>query len=120
MSERYHFAVSLTKTDVEEAAVMREQIRRRMDEVFADGGFVCLPTAVCPAPLRGEPTSQKKDIQARLARLTCIAGTTGRPQLSLPLGEVNGLPVGLSLIGDHGSDEELIGFARTIEKELAG
>jgi len=120
VSERYHFAVSLTKTDVEEAAVMREQIRRRMDEVFADGGFVCLPTAVCPAPLRGEPTSQKKDIQARLARLTCIAGTTGRPQLSLPLGEVNGLPVGLSLMGDHGSDEELIGFARTIEKELNG
>jgi len=40
--------------------------------------------------------------------------------LSMPLAEVNGLPVGISIMGDHGSDEELIGFARRIEAELAG
>ena len=90
-----------------------------MDEVFAGGGFVCLPTAVVPAPLRGLPASAKKDVQGRLSRLTCIAGTTGRPQLSMPLGEVNGLPVGLSIMGDRGSDEQLIGFARKIEAALA-
>ncbi len=89
-----------------------------MDEVFAGGGFVCLPTAVVAAPLRGLPTSGKVEVQGRLSRLTCIAGTTGRPQLSLPLAEVNGLPVGISLMGDHGSDEELIGFARIVEAAL--
>jgi|TARA_B100000809_G_C14929373_1_gene456350 Asp-tRNA(Asn)/Glu-tRNA(Gln) amidotransferase A subunit family amidase len=38
----------------------------------------------------------------------------------MPLGEVNGLPVGLSIMGNHGSDEELIGFARIVEAALAG
>ena len=118
VSERYHLAISLTEQQIHEAVAVREQVRRRMDEVFANGGFVCLPTAVVPAPLRGLPASTKKDIQGRLSHLTCIAGTTGRPQLSLPLGEVNGLPVGLSFIGDHGSDEELIGFARIVEAAM--
>ena len=89
-----------------------------MDEVFANGGIVVLPTAVAPAPFLGLPASAKKEIQGRLSHLTCIAGTTGRPQLRLPLGEANGLPVGLSFMGDHGSDEELIGFARIVEDAL--
>ena len=119
VSARYYLAINLTKTQISEAALVKEQVRNRMDEVFADGGFVCLPTAVSPAPLRGLPASAKKDIQGRLSHLTCIGGTTGRPQLSLPLDELNGLPVGISLMGDHGSDEELIGFARKVETALA-
>ena len=49
-----------------------------------------------------------------------MGGTTGRPQLSLPLGEADGLPVGLSLMGNRGDDEALIGFALEIERALAG
>ena len=119
VSERYNLAIGLTDAQLKEAAVLRETVRARMDEVFAGGGFVCLPTAVVPAPLRGLPASAKKDVQGRLSRLTCIAGTTGRPQLSMPLGEVNGLPVGLSIMGERGSDEALIGFARKIEAALS-
>jgi len=104
---------------LDEAVVLRDQVRNKMDEVFAGGGFVCLPTSPCPAPLRGLPASAKKEVQSRLSRLTCIAGTTGRPQLSIPMAEVNGLPVGISIMGDHGSDEELIGFARRVEAALA-
>jgi Asp-tRNA(Asn)/Glu-tRNA(Gln) amidotransferase A subunit family amidase len=38
----------------------------------------------------------------------------------MPLAEVDGLPVGLSLMGNRGDDEALIGFALEIEKALAG
>ena len=118
VSERYQFAINLTDAQIDEAAAVRDSLRMRMDEVFADGGFLCLPTAVVPAPLRGLPASAKKDVQSRLSRLTCIAGTTGRPQLSMPLGEVNGMPVGISIMGDRGSDEQLIGFACSVEAEF--
>ena len=118
VSERYQFAINLTDTQINEAAAVRDSLRIRMDEVFADGGFLCLPTAVVPAPLRGLPASAKKDVQSRLSRLTCIAGTTGRPQLSMPLGEVNGMPVGISIMGDRGSDEQLINFACRVEAEF--
>ena len=119
VSERYTFAVSLTDAQLNEAAKARDAVRARMDDVFAGGGFVCLPTAPCPAPFRGQSTSSKREVLSRIIRLTCIAGATGRPQLNLPLGEVNGLPVGISIMGDHGSDEELIGFARRIEAAMA-
>ena len=118
VSERYQFAINLTDAQINEAAAVRDSLRIRMDEVFADGGFLCLPTAVVPAPLRGLPASAKKDVQSRLSRLTCIAGTTGRPQLSMPLGEVNGMPVGISIMGDRGSDEQLINFACRVEVEF--
>ena len=118
VSERYQFAINLTDAQIDEAAAVRDSLRIRMDEVFADGGFLCLPTAVVPAPLRGLPASAKKDVQSRLSRLTCIAGTTGRPQLSMPLGEVNGMPVGISIMGDRGSDEQLINFACRVEAEF--
>ena len=118
VSERYQFAINLTDAQIDEAAAVRDSLRIRMDEVFADGGFLCLPTAVVTAPLRGLPASAKKDVQSRLSRLTCIAGTTGRPQLSMPLGEVNGMPVGISIMGDRGSDEQLIGFACRVEAEF--
>ena len=118
VSERYQFAINLTDAQIDEAAAVRDSLRMRMDEVFADGGFLCLPTAVVPAPLRGLPASAKKDVQSRLSRLTCIAGTTGRPQLSMPLGEVDGMPVGISIMGDRGSDEQLINFACRVEVEF--
>ncbi len=48
----------------------------------------------------------------RLLALVTIASTIGAPQVNLPLAEVDGLPVGLSLIGPKGSDEMLLAFAR--------
>ena len=36
---------------------------------------------------------------------------TGCPQINLPLAKVDGLPVGLSLMGARGSDETLMRFA---------
>ena len=119
VSERYNFAVNLNDAQLKEAAKLRDNVRSRMDEVFASTDIVCLPTAPSPAPFRGESTSAKREVLSRIVRLTCIAGTTGRPQLNLPLGEVNGLPVGISIMGDHGSDEMLIGFAQRIEAALA-
>ena len=45
--------------------------------------------------------------------LVCIAGLSGAPQISLPLGTVDGLPVGLSLMAAPGQDELLIEIARS-------
>jgi amidase len=53
-----------------------------------------------------------------MSMLTCIAGTTGRPQINLPLAAVGGLPVGLSLLGARGADEVLLAFARDLATGL--
>lgn len=46
--------------------------------------------------------------------LLCIAGLDGLPQVSLPLAEPDGLPLGLSLVGARGSDLRLLALARRL------
>ena len=115
VSDRYAMARSVTDEQIVVAQAGRDAVIARMNEVF-DGGdvVVCLPTTVSPAPLLGQRVSDRHTLRLRNSALTSIAGNTGRPQISLPLAEVEGLPVGLSLLGDHGADEQLIELAREI------
>jgi amidase len=48
-------------------------------------------------------------------RLTCIAGLSGHPQISVPVGTLGGCPVGLSFVGWRGGDEALLDLAVRIE-----
>ena len=120
VGQRYVYAADITDEQVQEAALVRDAARARIDEVFAEGGFLCLPTSPVPAPPRGQPTTQRREAQGRIIHLTCMGGTTGRPQITIPVAEVDGLPVGLSFMGNRGSDEALIGFALELEATLAG
>ena len=44
--------------------------------------------------------------------LTCLGGLTGSPQVNLPGTTENGAPVGLSIVGGHGTDLDLLAVAR--------
>ena len=106
-------------SEVDKAKVERQEVIKRMDEVTEGGGVVCLPTSPAPAPPVGQSLEDRRDILSRIVSLTCVAGTTGRPQISVPVAEVDGLPVGLSFMGERGSDELLISLARELIVRLA-
>lgn len=98
VSEGYIAGRSITDADVEAARSARGEIVSRVEQVLVNGTFVCLPTTASPAPLKGERLSARQEFRSRNAALTCIGGTLGAPQISLPLGEVDGLPVGRSSV----------------------
>ena len=112
VAQRYTISMAWSDADVAQARSQRETILKRMSEVLEEGVVVCLPTSPVPAPLVGQTIAQRKQRGQRIISLTCIASTTGVPQISMPLAEVEGLPVGLSLIGAPGADELLIALAR--------
>ena len=118
VAERYMAARATSDAEVKAAKSVRDAVVARMDEVLAGGAVVCLPTAPTPAPPTGQSLSSQQDLRSRIITLTCIAGTTGRPQINLPLAEMDGLPVGLSLMGPRGSEELLIAFAREVATAL--
>ena len=61
------------------------------------------------------PTDQiEVEYRNQAMRLLCIAGLSGLPQISLPMATIEGLPLGLSLIGARGSDRALIALARRV------
>jgi amidase len=119
VAERYRYASAISDAEVEAAEASREAIIKRLTAILADGVVICLPTTPQPAPLRGERLSTRNVLRPRISRLTCIAGTTGTPQVNLPLVVLDGLPVGLSLLAARGADEPLIAFAREVAQALA-
>ena len=53
----------------------------------------------------------------RLLCLCCHGGLTGVPQVSIPGAAVEGLPVGLSIVGGPGSDATLAAVASALTSE---
>ena len=96
------------------AQAFRVAVRARLDALLDGRRALCLPTTPFPAPPRDLSLGQTAALGERIVDLTCIAGLTGLPQVSLPLGEWRGLPVGLSLIGWRGGDRALLALAERL------
>jgi amidase len=97
------------------ANLMRQEARGRMAHLVPQGTILCLPTTPFPAPQIGQPLSVLDPLRDRITCLCAQGGLTGHPQVSLPGATVDGLPVGLSIIGARGSDASLVAVARALE-----
>ena len=117
---RYLNGMSVTDDQVAASSVVRQEVCSRMNGLLAAGVIMCFPTSPAPAPLPDMPVPERVKLSARIARLTCIGGMTGCPQINLPLAKVDGLPVGLSLMAARGSDETLMRFAVQVAEEWTG
>jgi amidase len=97
------------------AALMRAEARARLAWLVPPGTVLCLPTTPFPAPLRGLSVPELEPIRGRILCLTAHGGLTGCPQVSVPGADVDGLPIGLSLVGAPGSDAVLVAVATALE-----
>jgi amidase len=97
------------------AALMRDEARSRLQWLVPPGTIVCMPTTPFGAPPKGMPITALDPLRARIACLTAHGGLTGRPQVSVPGASVDGLPVGLSIVGWPGSDATLVAVAKALE-----
>lgn len=101
---------------LEPALEKRDQLRCRLDELLGIPGpeasgaagerLLLVPVSPCPAPPRGSLGSDRSrdGVLQRLLILGALAGLGALPQLSRPGALVDGLPVGLGVIGSRGSD----------------
>lgn len=107
-------ALKIPESDVVEPRGFRVNVRASVDALLEDRRVICLPTTPI-LPIRREARlDEMQDAVSRIIRLTCIAGLTGLPQVTLPLGSCGGVPVGLSFIGWRGSDATLLALASAI------
>ncbi|GLC39174.1 hypothetical protein PLESTB_001301900 [Pleodorina starrii] len=106
--ERFAMAAAITTDQLEAASAQRSRIRSHMLEVLGQDGVLAVPTTPGPAPLVDTPPADLDAWRTRLISLTSITGLAGLPQLNLPIAQLDGLPVGLGLIGPPGSDDALL------------
>lgn len=93
---------------VASADIKRNEVRARMAEILSDGGILAVPAAPDVAPLRGGDQDAIWRVVGRNGHINAAAALAGLPQISLPLANVDGLPIGLGLIAAPGGDEMLL------------
>ncbi|GAA1630086.1 amidase [Catellatospora bangladeshensis] len=110
VTERVRAASGRTLDELGTADREINQVKSTMARVL-DGAVLAIPTAPSPAPARGADTGP---LRAPILGLTGIASVAGLPALTVPGAQVNGLPVGLCLIGAAGADESLLELAEVL------
>jgi len=88
----------------------RESLAARFIEQLGDRVLV-IPTTPVIAPRKGEEIRRDAGPMGYYPRTlgsTALAGLSRCPQISFPMGNVNGVPIGLSLIGTPGTDAMLL------------
>jgi len=111
IQERFDWAATITEEQAAPARAAREVFAARLAGLLGNDTLLCLPTAPGIAPLTSSTAADLVAHRSAVLSLTSIAGLSRLPQVSLPLARVQGCPLGLSLIGPAGGDEDLLAFA---------
>jgi amidase len=112
--DRFAFGKTVSVAEVIEETRRRAAFRAAFGDLLGEDGILVLPTVPCAAPLAASSAEEKGAFRERAIRLLCWSGLSGFPQISLPLGSVDGAPFGISLLGPAGSDMALIRLGRRV------
>jgi aspartyl-tRNA(Asn)/glutamyl-tRNA(Gln) amidotransferase subunit A len=99
----------------------RTEANEAMATVFDEVDFVIAatnPDVAFPAEVGlNTRVGERKVGPENNGALTIPANVVGNPAVSIPVGDVGGLPVGLQVIGRHHEDALLLDLARVVERE---
>ncbi|MCK9857919.1 amidase [Paenibacillus sp. ATY16] len=113
---RFASASAITGAEAERDGALREIIRKRLRELLGDDGLLIIPTIPGTAPSRTIHGPAVEERRFRTMQLSCIAGLSGLPQVTIPAGEVDGAPIALSVIAGAKQDLKLLRWAERFEK----
>ncbi len=114
VAERFDWSRNVSDGQVSAARVFRTAFRQHLGQLLGSDGVLMLPTMPDIAQLRSADEAGMEDYRNLAIRLLCAAGLSGVPQLSMPLAQREGAPLGLSLLGPAGSDRSLVALAQRI------
>lgn len=112
--DRFEFGAAIEATAYQAEIAKRDAVRDELGTLLGDHGFLVMPTVPGAAPLANGSHEELLAYRERALMLLCLSGLSGFPQISLPIGNVDGAPFGLSLLGPAGSDLALIRLGREV------
>lgn len=98
------------------AQKVRTLIRKDFDEAFAQVDVIMTPTSPFPAFGIGE---KKDDLLAMYTADAFVAPSAlaGVPSISIPVGDIDGLSVGMQIIGDKLEETKVLAVAQVISEK---
>lgn len=115
-AKNMELARTVDRTKIQENIVARELFSKQLNQFLANNNILCMLTTPTLPPQPNAINSDRKvgNFYSRLLAMTAIAGLARLPQISVPLANVNGIPVGVSFIAAQGNDELLLDFCRQL------
>ncbi len=98
---------------------LRPRLTAAYDAVLADYDLLLMPTLPMTAPALPPADAEAAEIVARALEMvpnTPAFDVTGHPSITLPCGEVDGLPVGMMLCGRHFEESTIYRAAHAFEQ----
>jgi amidase len=115
--QNFEMIRTLDRSTIGIAVERREKYFHRMNSFLKKNDLLCMPTTPSPAPLKGTIKQREQSgpgYYPRTLSLTSVAGVARLPQLTLPLTNLSGVPLGLSLLARNGEDAFLLQSASAI------
>ena len=115
------FASKATIFDMRKFNEIRTDVLDTFEHMFKYFDVICAPVTCCP-PLTNESNGHATGIGLDPSidfigfGETFLVNFVGYPAASVPIGLVNGMPVGMQIIGKKYHDLDVLRVARTIEK----
>jgi len=95
----------------------QSELKRHFESFFADYDLLILPTTASVAvPIEG---LQSAEYAPRLTRFTAPFNLLGLPALTVPCGKLDGLPVGLQIVGPAWAEDRVLRAGRAFENAFA-
>ena len=113
IAERFQWASTLDATRYDALKIEQQRITTYLKQQLGPDGVLVIPTTASVAPRKNASLDEVEAVRTKTMQLTCIAGLTGFPQITVPVLRSDGLALGLSFIANSGRDRSLLHFVDT-------
>lgn len=114
IKQRIKMASELTAEQAEGVKPHRAEIMAAMDSVLTPGTIMAIPVSAALPPKLNTDPKLLNDFRADTMALICLASLASLPQISIPVAQSHGMPVGIGFVGWRGGDEALVDLAQTL------
>jgi aspartyl-tRNA(Asn)/glutamyl-tRNA(Gln) amidotransferase subunit A len=113
-------SLNYSAVDYLKAMRIRTQILKAFRDLFAEVDLIVAPTKLEPPDRADQPFDEtppkRPDQKGMVAGLVQATNLAGLPAMTVPCGFVNGLPIGLQIIGPAFSENRVIAFGREFQR----
>jgi amidase len=116
-----NFAKPANRKDILNTLYKTKSFSKKLNAYLREGKILCFPTTVDLAPKLDQVTDEfLSNYYPRAMGVTAISGFSRTPQITIPITESNGVPIGLSFIAGYGQDMMLVKFCNELQDKFVG
>ncbi len=112
----FRLVKELDRSVIAQAVRQREAYYQLLKRTLGPRDLLCMPTTPTLAPKKGTLGIDRRvdTYFSRTLSMTAVAGIGRLPQVTLPVGAVGNVPIGMSLLASQGMDAFLLAAARSV------